>query len=125
MPPKTRVLVADDDDGARTVVKKILEKEGFEVVAVADGASAVSAASDGAFSLAVLDVSMPIMDGFELVKHLREMPQFAQVPIVMLTGAGTDSDIVHGFELGVSDYVVKPFNRGDFVARVWRLLRTQ
>lgn len=124
MPPKIRVLVADDDHGARTVVKKILEKEGFEVVAVPDGSAALTAAAEGDFGLAVVDVSMPIMDGFELVKHLRAMPKYAQLPIVMVTGAGTDSDIALGFELGVSDYVVKPFNRGEFVARVWRLLRT-
>lgn len=121
--PKPRILLADDDAAASSVVKKILDKEGFEVVACADGASALSAASDGDFSLAILDVSMPIMDGFDLVGHLRALPKFAQVPIVMLTGAGTEADIVHGFNLGVSDYVVKPFNRGEFVARVWRLLR--
>ena len=120
---KPRILLADDDVAASSVVQKILEKEGFDVVMFGDGASALSAASDGDFSLALIDVNMPIMDGFDLVRHLRSLPKFAQVPIVMLTGAGTESDIVHGFELGVADYVVKPFNRGEFVARVWRLLR--
>ena len=120
---KPRVLLADDDLPASAVVQKILEKEGFDVVAVGDGASALAAASEGDFSLALLDVHMPIMDGFDLLRHLRSLPKFAQVPIMMLTGAGTESDIVHGFELGVADYLVKPFNRGEFVARVWRLLR--
>ena len=105
------------------VVKKILEKEGFEVESCPDGASALSAASEGDFSLAVIDVSMPIMDGFDLLRHLRALPKFAHIPIVMLTGAGSEADIVHGFELGVSDYVVKPFHRGEFVARIWRLIR--
>lgn len=121
--PKPRILLADDDVAASSVVKKILDKEGFDVVTFGDGASALSAASNGDFSLAIIDVSMPIMNGFDLVGHLRGLPKFAQVPIVMLTGAGTEADIVRGFDLGVSDYVVKPFNRGEFVARVWRLLR--
>jgi two-component system cell cycle response regulator len=120
---RPRVLLADDDAGASSAVKKILEKEGFAVASFPDGASALSAASEGDYTLAVVDVTMPIMDGFDLVRHLRALPKFAQVPIVMLTGAGTESDIVHGFDLGVSDYVVKPFNRGEFVARIWRLLR--
>lgn len=120
---KPRVLVADDDDGVRTVVKRVLDKEGFEVVAVADGASALSASSEGSFDIAVIDIGMPGMDGFELVTQLRATAKYAQLPIVMLTGAGTDTDIQRGFELGVSDYIVKPFNREDLTARMWRLLR--
>lgn len=122
-PTRPRVLLADDDDGARNVVQKVLEREGFDVVAFADGASALSGASDGDFALAIVDVTMPVMNGFDLVQHLRELPKFSQVPIVMLTGLASEADIVHGFDLGVSDYVVKPFSRGEFVARVWRLLK--
>lgn len=122
-PPKPRVLIADDDTGTRTVVRRVLEQEGFEVLAYPDGASALAGASIGAFSIAVIDATMPVMDGFELVRQLRALPKFAKVPIVMLTGLGAESDIVRGFELGVSDYVVKPFNRGEFVARIWRLVK--
>jgi diguanylate cyclase (GGDEF)-like protein len=122
-PPKPRVLIADDDPGTRTVVRRVLEKEGFEVLAYPDGASALAGARIGEFMLAVVDATMPEMDGFELVRQLRGLPKFAQTPIVMLTGLGAESDIVRGFDLGVSDYVVKPFNRGEFVARIWRLLK--
>lgn len=123
VPPKPRVLIADDDASTRTVVRRVLEQEGFEVLAYPDGASALRGANIGEFAIAVVDATMPAMDGFELVRQLRALPKFAQKPIVMLTGLGAESDIVRGFDLGVSDYVVKPFNRGEFVARIWRLLK--
>jgi diguanylate cyclase (GGDEF)-like protein len=121
--PSGRVLIADDDAGTRSLVQRILEREGFEVFACADGAAALSVASEGDFNLAIIDVTMPGMNGFELVRILRAVPRFAQLPIVMLTGLDAESDIVRGFDLGVSDYVVKPFNRGELVARIWRLLK--
>ena len=124
-PPRPRVLLADDDAAASLAVQRVLEREGFEVVRYSDGAAALVAASDLDFALAVIDVGMPVMDGFELVRHLRQLPKCVRTPIVMLTGAGAEADIVRGFELGVSDYVVKPFNRGEFVARIWRLLKTR
>jgi DNA-binding response OmpR family regulator len=119
---KPCILVVDDDDAFREMVCTILEREGFEVEAFPDGGKALSAVHNGNFNMAIVDVSMPVMDGFELVRHLRALPEFAQTPIVMLTGAGTETDIVHGFDLGVSDYIVKPFNRAEFVVRIRRLL---
>jgi two-component system, cell cycle response regulator len=124
-PPKQRVLLADDDPAAAVTVRKILESEGFEVSMFSDGASALSAAANLDFVMAVIDVEMPIMNGFELVRHLRAIPKYTQTPIVMLTGYGEEADVVRGFELGVSDYVVKPYQKREFVARVWRLLRTR
>jgi diguanylate cyclase (GGDEF)-like protein len=121
--PSGRVLIADDDAGTRMLVQKILEREGFDVCVCADGTSALATASRGDFSIAIIDVTMPGMNGFELVQNLRALPKFQQVPIVMLTGLDAESDIVRGFDLGVSDYVVKPFNRAEFVARIWRLLK--
>lgn len=119
---RPRVLIADDDEGIRDVVERILEVEGFEVVACPDGATALIAAANGTFSLAVIDVAMPHMDGFDVVRHLRAQPRFAQLPIVMLTASGDPNDIVHGFDVGVSDYIVKPFDRGELVARIHRLM---
>lgn len=124
-PAKPRVLLADDDRNVCLAVKVMLEREGFEVIAYPDGASALSAAVNLDFALAVIDVGMPIMDGFDLVRHLRALPKCAQTPIVMLTGAGNEAELVKGFELGVSDYIVKPFQRGEFVGRIWRLLRSR
>jgi diguanylate cyclase (GGDEF)-like protein len=124
-PPRPRVILADDDEATADTVKKVLEAEGLEVVVFPDGASALSAASSLDFSLAVIDVHMPIMDGFDLVRHLRSLPKCAATPIVMLTGAGSEADIVRGFELGVSDYVVKPFSKRELTARIWRLLKTR
>jgi DNA-binding response OmpR family regulator len=65
------------------------------------------------------------MDGFDLVRHLRALPKCAATPIVMLTGEGSEADVVRGFELGVSDYIIKPFNKREFTARLWRLLKTR
>jgi two-component system, cell cycle response regulator len=124
-PPRPRVLLADQDKNVSLTVKVMLEREGFEVVSYPDGASALAAAVNIDFALAVIDVGMPIINGLELVKHLRALPKCAQTPIVMLTNPGSEADIMKGFELGVSDYVVKPFQRGEFVARIWRLLRTR
>jgi two-component system cell cycle response regulator len=124
-PPKPRVLLADDDAAACLTVKKVLEAEGFEVAAFPDGASALSAAANMEFALAIVDVAMPIMDGFELVRHLRALPKCAATPIVMLTGYGEEADVVRGFELGVSDYIVKPYQKREFTARIWRLMRTR
>lgn len=124
-PPRPRVMLAEDDPATCEAVKKVLEAEGLEVVAYSDGASALSAAVSLDFAIAVIDGHMPVMDGFDLVRHLRALPKCAATPIVMLTGAGSEADIVRGFELGVSDYIVKPFSNREFSARLWRLLRTR
>ncbi len=122
-PHKPRVLLANSDAATSEAVQKILEAEGLEVVIFADGASALSAAASADFSLAVIDADVPIMHGFDLVRHLRSLPKCASTPIIMLAGAGAEADIVRGFELGVSDFVVKPFNYRELSARVWRQLK--
>jgi DNA-binding response OmpR family regulator len=116
------ILVVDDDDAFRDMVTTVLTREGYEVEAATDGLSALAVAESRDFDMAIVDVSMPKMNGFDLVRHLRALPKFASTPIVMLTGAGSHTDIVRGFDLGVSDYIVKPFNVVEFVARVARLL---
>ncbi len=124
-PQRRLVLLADDDPTVEQVVKKVLEDEGMDVISFRDGASALMAVPGLDFSLAIIDMEMPSMGGFELVQHMRALPKCAQTPIVMLTAAGDEADVVRGFELGVSDYVLKPFNRGEFLARIKRLLRTR
>lgn len=120
---RPRVLLVEDDTVTSTLVRHRLVREGLEVVAFANGEDAYRWAESSAFDLAILDVKIPGMDGFELLERLREMPSMAGVPIVMLTGLGGEEDVVRGLELGANDYMVKPFSPTELVARVRRLVR--
>ncbi len=117
------VLVAEDDPVAATLVEHHLLSEGFSVRRYGDGASALAGAIEHRPDLVLLDVKMPIMDGFEALERLRATPAVARIPIMMLTGLGNDSDLVRAFDLGADDYMVKPFSPPELAARIRRLLR--
>lgn len=117
-----KILVADDDHLIVKIIKHRLEKEGFKVYHFPDGASALVGAEDVAADLAIIDVKMPEMDGFELLRRLRMLPSYARTPIMMLTSMGREQDIVRGFKLGANDYVLKPFSIVELLARIHRLL---
>lgn len=121
---KKKILFADDDELTATLVKTVLAQEGFEVMHFPDGVSALKAARETSASLAILDVMMPAMSGFELLQNLRRIPSYAKTPIVMLTSMGSENDIVRGFDLGADDYIVKPFLSAEFQARVRRLVKS-
>jgi two-component system cell cycle response regulator len=121
--PRRRVLVAEDDELIRLVVKRLLEREGFEVLPYADGGAALQGAIENPCALIVTDIRMPGMDGFEFLRRLRALPEYSAVPVVVLTSLGSEEDVVRGFQLGADDYVVKPFSSGELVARVRRLLK--
>ncbi len=89
----------------------------------ADGTSALAAARRNAPSLAVLDVNMPGMTGLEVLREIRATPTLARLPVVMFTTMGSEKDIVRGFDLGADDYVIKPLQPAEFLARIRRLLR--
>ena len=115
-----KILVVDDE---RLLVKGIrfnLENEGYEVECAYDGAAAVELARDGRFDLLILDVMMPEVDGLEACMRIRE---FSNVPIIMLTAKSEDADKLMGFECGADDYLTKPFNILELMARVRALLR--
>jgi CheY-like chemotaxis protein len=121
--PAHRVLLVEDDRVTATLIKHRLEKDGFEVLHYDDGRAAYEAVlEEGGFSLALLDVKLPGMDGFELLQRVRELPHFSDFPIIMLTSMGREADIVRGFELGANDYVLKPFSSVELVARIHRSL---
>jgi two-component system phosphate regulon response regulator PhoB len=100
-----------------------LEKEGMEVVHFQDGEAAYEAVSEGRVALAILDVNLPGMSGFELLQRARELPHFRRTPVIMLTAMGRETDVVRGLELGANDYVMKPFSPVELVARIHRILR--
>jgi len=118
----TTVLIAEDDELSAALLKDRLEREGFRVLRFPDGAQALEGALSETVDLAVLDVKMPEMDGFELLERLRKVPRYFDLPIVMLTSMGREQDIARGFELGADDYMVKPFSPVEVLARIRRLL---
>jgi len=125
--PKRKVLIAEDDELVATLIRHRLVQEGFEVARYDDGESALRAieSSDGAdpgFSLVILDVLLPGVDGFTLLDRLRSKRSFAHVPVIVLTVMGSEEDVVRGLSLGADDYVVKPFSPTELLARIHRLL---
>ncbi len=117
------ILVAEDDEISATILLHRLEKEGLHVVHRANGREAYEGALTAPPHLAILDVNMPGMDGFEVLERWRGTPALSGIPIIMLTSMGSEADIVRAFRLGADDYVLKPFSPVELSARVWRLLR--
>ena len=118
---KIRILIADDESRMRKLVSDFLIKEGYEVTEASDGNEALDRFyEDKGISLIILDVMMPGVDGFEVCREIRSQ---SQVPIIMLTAKGDERDELQGFNLGVDEYISKPFSPKILVARVNALLR--
>jgi len=118
-----RILVVDDDRDIARFVEVNLLTEGFEVEVASDGIEALDKAQAGAPDLALVDVMMPGMDGFELVERLRSDPRTANISIIMLTAKSLTADKVLGLTTGADDYIIKPFDPVELVARVKGTLR--
>jgi DNA-binding response OmpR family regulator len=116
------VLVADDDDDILTLVTFRLERAGYEVVAARDGEEALRLAFEHAPDLAVLDVMMPKLDGYEVTTRLRQNQATRRMPVILLTARVQEADIARGFEAGADDYVKKPFSPQELGARVQAIL---
>jgi DNA-binding response OmpR family regulator len=116
----SKILVVDDDPHIRELVRAFLRHDGFDVAEAADGAAALTFLESAKVDLVVLDVMMPKLDGWELCRQLREE---YDLPVLMLTAKGETSDRIKGFALGTDDYLVKPFEPLELVARVRALLR--
>lgn len=118
------ILIVDDEDDLRNLLRINLEREGFKTVSAATGAEALELAQRVQPSLIVLDLMLPDFSGTEVCRRLRSQPELAQVPIIMLTAKGEEIDRVVGFEVGADDYVVKSsFSVREFVLRVRAVLR--
>ncbi len=115
-----RVLVVDDDKNICELIRLYLEKEGFSVVLAYDGQSAVELFKENTPSVVLLDVMLPKMDGFQVCREIRRI---SNIPIIMLTAKGETFDKVLGLELGADDYMVKPFENKELVARIKAVLR--
>jgi two-component system response regulator CpxR len=115
-----RILVIDDDVELADLLKEFLAREGYTLEFAHDGRSGLARATNGTFDLVVLDVMLPAMDGFEVLRTLR---QSSRVPVLMLTARGEDVDRIVGLELGADDYLPKPFNPRELAARIRAILR--
>ncbi|GAY76789.1 two-component response regulator [Sporolactobacillus inulinus] len=117
---KLQVLMVDDDWKLRNLLRIYLSKEGFDTVEAADGNEAMLKIKNHSFDLVILDVMMPNMDGWEVCQSIRKTQS---VPILMLTALGETKEKVQGLELGADDYLTKPFDPEELIARVHALIR--
>lgn len=110
-----RILVVDDEEKIRAIIRKYGEFEGYEITEAADGMEAVGLCRKQDFDVIILDVMMPELDGFSTCKEIRRTKR---IPVIMLSARGEEYDKIHGFELGIDDYVVKPFSPKELMMRV-------
>ena len=119
------VLLAEDDEDVRMLAELVLRREGYEVRAVSDGQSALDAASERTPAVAVLDVSMPRMDGLETARRLRDRDETRDVPIMLLTARVTEVDRERGRDAGVDAQLDKPFSPAVLAERISALLESR
>ncbi|WP_225049707.1 response regulator transcription factor [Priestia megaterium] len=115
-----QILVADDDQHIRELISLYLENQGFKIIKAADGEEAWTKMEEFRIDLAVVDIMMPFKDGWELTKEIKE---YFDIPVLMVTARGESHDKLKGFDIGTDDYIVKPFDPQEMVARVKALLR--
>ena len=114
-----KLLIVDDESKIRSIIRKYAEFDGFEVEEASDGMQAVSLCRINEYDLVIMDVMMPELDGFSAVREIRKK---SRVPVLMLSARGEEYDKIHGFEIGIDDYVVKPFSPKELMLRVTAIL---
>ena len=120
---KPSILVVEDEDALATLLQYNLEKEGYEVVPAGDGEEALLLVDEKLPDIIVLDWMLPKVSGIEVCRRIRQRPESRNVPIIMLTARGEESDRVRGLDTGADDYVVKPVSMSELAARVRAVLR--
>ncbi|EQM79322.1 response regulator transcription factor [Stutzerimonas stutzeri] len=119
-----RILMVEDEEDIAFLIRFMLERHGFSVEHAADGRQALERLSTGnPPDLTLMDIMLPYHDGLELIERLRAQPGWESVPVLMLTAKAREVDIVRALELGADDYVTKPFQPEELLARIRRLLR--
>ena len=118
-----RILVIDDDNAINELIKINLELQGHEVIQAFNGIEGFAKAKQDEPALIILDVMMPEVDGFTVAQRIRQCPEIAETPIIMLTALSQLNDKVNGFNLGVDDYLTKPFEIDELIVRVRALLK--
>jgi len=123
VPTATAALLIDDDARLAALVKEYLGRHEIDVTVAADGERGLSLLRRGHVDVVLLDVMLPGADGFEVCRRLRATPEIAALPVIMLTARGDDVDKIVGLELGADDYLAKPFNPRELLARIHAVLR--
>ena len=115
-----KILIVDDEERIRDIIKEYLDFEGYTYDEASDGMEAIEKIKNNEYSVVVLDIMMPKVDGFTVVREVRK---FSQVPVIMLSARGEEYDKLFGFEMGVDDYITKPFSPKELVARIKAVLK--
>lgn len=114
------ILVVDDEERIRQIIKKYAIFEGYQITEAADGMEAIEICKNQEFDIIILDIMMPELDGFSTCREIRKT---SQIPVLMLSARGEEYDKIHGFELGIDDYVVKPFSPKELMMRVNAIIK--
>ena len=114
------ILVVDDEARIRSIIRKYAEFEGHTITEASDGMEAVYICRSQAFDIVIMDIMMPELDGFSACREIRKV---SNVPIIMLSARGEEYDKIHGFELGIDDYVVKPFSPKELMLRIEAVMK--
>lgn len=122
MTERKTILVCDDDPLLVDLLEYRLSSRGYEVVVARDGGEGLAWLKENRPDAVILDAMMPVIDGYEVLRHIRENPETSNVPVIMLTARKQERDIVSALELGANDYIVKPFIPEELTARLSRLL---
>lgn len=118
-----KALVAEDDPNIRSMLAMSLELEGYDVISVADGGSAIEILDEESVDVVLLDVMMPVKSGYEVVQHLRSSAA-AETPVIMVSAKTSDDDVWEGWRVGVDSYITKPYDVDLLVAEMDRVTRT-
>jgi DNA-binding response OmpR family regulator len=118
----TLILVADDNDDILALVSFRLERAGYTVIQARDGEEALRMAGEHRPQLAILDLMMPRLDGYEVTRGIRRDPAIADMPVMLLTARSQEADVARGFDVGADDYVRKPFSPQELLSRVQAIL---
>lgn len=121
--PRETILIVDDEEDIVELIKYNLKTEGYVILTAGTGEQAIKTARQSLPDLIVLDLMLPGIDGLEVTQYLKKNDQTADIPIVMVTAKGEESDVVTGLELGANDYISKPFSPKELVARIRAILR--
>ncbi len=117
-----RILVVDDERDTVTLLQRILEREGFEVIKAYNGNEALSRIQENPVDLVILDVMMPGIDGYEVCKQIKSNPETSHIPVIFLSVRSSDIDIIKGLEYRAEDYITKPFNKQILLAKIKAIL---
>ena len=118
----TTILVADDEKHIRELVEITLEYNNYDVLSAADGASALELATRERPALALLDIRMPKLDGYEVCRQIKSDPALADIPVIFISAKAQEDEIKMGYDAGAQDYLLKPFDMDDLLLSVRRLL---